>query len=150
MRIDGVETSTGEMKRFYFNNAETRNIIGAVLSSTTFFLHYMIYSSCQVINSDDFNFRFDVDKLNADLKKQLNELGKKLFKDLKKNSDVKTRFYKTGFKQEKEQYKIRLSKPIIDEIDTVLSKHYLFTKEELSFIINYDLRYRMGGDDEEE
>lgn len=150
MRIDDVETSTGEMKQFYFNNAETRNIIGAVLSSTTFFLHYMIYSSCQVINSDDFNFRFDIGTLNPNLKKQLNELGKKLFKDFKKNSEVKTRFYKTGFKQEKEQYKIRLSKPIIDEIDTVLSKHYLFTKEELSLIINYDLRYRMGGDDEEE
>jgi len=150
MRIDDIETSTGEMKQFYFNNTETRNIIGAVLSSTTFFLHYMIYSSCQVINSDDFHFRFDIESLNTDLKKQLNELGKKLFKDFKKNSEVKTRFYKTGFKQEKEQYKIRLSKSIIDEIDTALAKHYNFTKEELSFIVNYDLRYRMGGDEEEE
>lgn len=150
MRIDDEETSTGEMKKFYFNNAETRNIVGAVLSSTTFFLHYMIYSSCQVINSDDFHFKFDIDNLTPELRKQLNDLGKKLFKDLKKNSEVKTRFYKKGFKQEKEQYKIRLSKSIIDEIDIALARHYNFTKEELSFIINYDLRYRMGGDDEEE
>ena len=38
----------------------------------------------------------------------------------------------------------RLSKPIIDEIDRVLAEHYGFTDEELDFIINYDIKYRMG------
>ena len=37
-----------------------------------------------------------------------------------------------------------LAKPIIDEIDKVLAKHYGFTEEELDFIINYDIKYRMG------
>ena len=32
----------------------------------------------------------------------------------------------------------------IDEIDTVLARHYGFTEEELDFIINYDIKYRMG------
>ena len=36
------------------------------------------------------------------------------------------------------------SKSIIDEIDKVLAKHYGFTEEELDFIINYDIKYRMG------
>ena len=36
------------------------------------------------------------------------------------------------------------SKPIIDEIDKVLAQHYGFTDEELDFIINYDIKYRMG------
>ena len=35
-------------------------------------------------------------------------------------------------------------KPIIDKIDRVLAKHYGFTDEELDFIINYDIKYRMG------
>ena len=38
----------------------------------------------------------------------------------------------------------RLTKPIIDEIDRVLARHYGFTDEELDFIINYDIKYRMG------
>ena len=40
----------------------------------------------------------------------------------------------------------------MDEIDRVLAKHYGFTDEELDFIINYDIKYRMGRDsaDEEE
>jgi len=36
------------------------------------------------------------------------------------------------------------SKSIIDEIDTILASHYGFTPEELDFIINYDIKYRMG------
>lgn len=36
------------------------------------------------------------------------------------------------------------AKPIIDEIDLVLAHHYGFTEEELDFIINYDIKYRMG------
>lgn len=39
---------------------------------------------------------------------------------------------------------IKYPKPIIDEIDKVLAKHYGFTDEELDFIINYDIKYRMG------
>lgn len=31
-----------------------------------------------------------------------------------------------------------------DEIDKVLAQHYGFTEEELDFIINYDIKYRMG------
>ncbi|HZX49086.1 MAG TPA: hypothetical protein VFF47_07720 [Nitrospirota bacterium] len=40
--------------------------------------------------------------------------------------------------------KVAFSKPIIDEIDKVLAEHYGFTNEELDFIINYDIKYRMG------
>jgi hypothetical protein len=36
--------------------------------------------------------------------------------------------------------------PIIDENDRVLARHYGFTDEELDFIINYDIKYRMGRD----
>jgi hypothetical protein len=36
------------------------------------------------------------------------------------------------------------NKPILDEIDTVLAGHYGFTEEELDFILNYDIKYRLG------
>ena len=54
--------------------------------------------------------------------------------ETKKNGDVK-QYYR---------YFPQHSKPIIDEIDKVLAKHYGFTEEELDFIINYDIKYRMG------
>jgi REP element-mobilizing transposase RayT len=35
---------------------------------------------------------------------------------------------------------------LFGEIDTVLAHHYGFTAEELDFIVNYDIKYRMGRD----
>jgi hypothetical protein len=41
-----------------------------------------------------------------------------------------------------------MSKLILDEIDQVLAANYGSTEEELDFIINYDIKYRMGRDAE--
>ena len=38
----------------------------------------------------------------------------------------------------------KLSKSIIDEVDKLFARHYNFTPEELDYIINYDIKYRMG------
>ncbi len=45
---------------------------------------------------------------------------------------------------EQVEYYLKLSNPVIDEINKVLAQHYGFTEEELDFIINYDIKYRMG------
>ena len=47
-------------------------------------------------------------------------------------------------KAEVDQFYVAPPKPIIDKIDRALAKHYDFTDEELDFIINYDIKYRMG------
>ena len=36
------------------------------------------------------------------------------------------------------------SKNVIDEIDRTLGSHFSFTTEEVDFIINYDIKYRLG------
>ena len=45
-----------------------------------------------------------------------------------------------------EEFSAGGSKLVIDEIDRILSEHYGFTDEELDFIVNYDIKYRMGSD----
>ena len=71
-------------------------------------------------------------------------------KDIKRNSRrLEARYTATG-EVEYDQFYPRKSKPIIDEIDCVLAKHYGFTDEELDFIINYDIKYRMGRDSGDE
>ncbi len=37
-----------------------------------------------------------------------------------------------------------------EEIDIFLARHYGFSGEELDFIINYDIKYRLGRGAEEE
>ena len=38
------------------------------------------------------------------------------------------------------------AKPIMDEIDVYSAHSYNFNESELDFIINYDIKYRMGKD----
>ena len=77
-------------------------------------------------------------------KQKLHQLSITLNKDLLKNSRTIIRHYENIGDVECPNVSMRLSKPIIDEIDKVLAAHYGFTDEELDFIINYDIKYRMG------
>jgi type II restriction/modification system DNA methylase subunit YeeA len=74
------------------------------------------------------------------------ELGLRYLKDLDKHSAMLVREQKQTGTTETQSFKIQKSKPIIDEIDTVLARHYGFTVEELDFILNYDIKYRLGRD----
>ena len=42
------------------------------------------------------------------------------------------------------------AKPCIDPIDRILAAHCGFNDEELDFIINCDIKYRLGADADEE
>ena len=144
---DGVHKVTGEMKPIFVDNECMKNVIMAILSSTFFFVNYIIWSSCQVVNSRDFNFYINIKGLSNETIKILSQLGKDLQRDYQRNSRIKTRNYsKKGreFTMQKQHFFIKHSKPIIDEIDRILGKYYGFTEEELDFIINYDIKYRMG------
>lgn len=152
-RENGKQTVTGEMKPVYLSKEEEKYILVAVLSSSLYFLHYITWSSCQVINSRDFEFPFNLDKLSESERKELSMLGKSLQKDLQKNSQLAVRNYSArgrSFVMEKQYFYIKKSKEIIDEIDFLLAGHYGFSKEELDFVINYDIKYRLGKDLESE
>jgi hypothetical protein len=73
----------------------------------------------------------------------LQEIAKNLMSDIQNKAIWAERIFKGNISRYK-SFIPKLSKPIIDEIDKVLARHYGFTKEELDFIINYDIKYRMG------
>ncbi|MCR5040409.1 MAG: Eco57I restriction-modification methylase domain-containing protein [Bacteroidales bacterium] len=150
---DGVHKVTGEMKPVVFDSEMDCYATISLLSSNLFFLNYIIWSSCQVVNSRDFNVPIDFPSLSVEEKKQLAKLGKELQNDYQAHSHIIERNYSTKgrvFTMQKQHFFIKYSKPIIDEIDKVLAKHYGFTEEELDFIINYDIKYRMGDELNEE
>ena len=70
--------------------------------------------------------------------------------DLKKHKNRKESQYKATGKVIYDEFFPRFSKPILDEIDRVLARHYGFTAAELDFILNYDIKYRLGRDTGEE
>ncbi len=72
------------------------------------------------------------------------QLTDELMESFKRHSQRKeTRYQATG-KVIYDEFHQKPSKPIVDRIDRVLAEHYGFTEKELDFIINYDIKYRMG------
>jgi hypothetical protein len=78
-------------------------------------------------------------------KKPLVRLARTLMDDLQRNSQNRTMRFQHDSLTVQCIYP-KSSKPILDEIDQVLAVHYGFEDEELDFIINYDIKYRMGRD----
>ena len=60
------------------------------------------------------------------------------------NSNMLIRHQRQTGKTETQSFKIQASKSIIEDIDLVCAEHYGFTDEELDFIVNYDIKFRMG------
>jgi hypothetical protein len=129
-------------KTAYFDEETDNNIITSFLNSS---LQWMIYTvSFDALNFADyyiFSLPFSHAKLSNENKKILHALCDQLMNDYRKNARHKHRGNTPCY-----EITASLSKPVIDEIDKTLVMHYGFTDEELDFIINYDIKYRMGGE----
>ena len=126
-------------------NTEDPKVICCIVNSGIFYLWFIILSDCRHLNLREiYNFPFNYQNLQDVNKQYLHRLCANLMNDYVKNRNRKETMYKTTGKVEYDEYFPKLSKSIIDEIDNVLARHYDFTEEELDFIINYDIKYRMG------
>ena len=117
----------------------------AIINSNVFFWWwYLLFEGYHCGRHEIFSFPVGIERMKDEIRENLAALAAQLMKDYKRHSGRKTANYKAKGKVEYDEYYPRKSKPIIDEIDHVLAKHYGFTDEELDFIINYDIKYRMG------
>jgi len=147
MEEDGVPTTTSEMKCLEFESRNERDAAWCCLASNLFTLFYVTWSSCQVVNRPDLEFPINLGAFSQDDLKKLARLADSCEQDLLDNSSVLVRNYSArgrSYTMKKQYFYFRKSKSIIDDIDTILATHYGFTEEELDFIINYDIKYRMG------
>jgi hypothetical protein len=147
--LSGFDSESLSNKKAYFKNKEQAAFFMSALNSNLFWWYYSInYDMFNLKDYMIFSFR-----LNFKSDEKLVKLANKLDKDLLDNRTKLVTNSSTRGTIESFVYKKKKSKSIIDEIDTVLAKHYGFTEEELDFIINYDIKYRMGkeltGEDEE-
>ncbi|MBI5316842.1 MAG: SAM-dependent methyltransferase [Nitrospirae bacterium] len=146
---NGKDKISSQCKHVLIDSTIPAHSVIAIMSSSLFFWFYQTLSDCQQINQREFlGFKFNP---AANTVAELDRLGRNLMKDYRHNSKViKRHIHSRGVTVQKEYFEINQSKPILDAIDTVLARHYGFTAEELDFILNYDIKYRMGRDAEDE
>lgn len=141
--LDGVQTYSTKEAVINAINEDDKFIAIAHLWSDLYWWWYQIHSDVRNNNPSDV-LALPIIKSAFD-DTQLVILSKNLMIDLSNNAVWSERKFRGSVSRYK-SFIPKLSKPIIDEIDKVLAKHYGFTEEELDLIINYDIKYRMGGE----
>ncbi|MBU2622157.1 MAG: Eco57I restriction-modification methylase domain-containing protein [Proteobacteria bacterium] len=143
---DGIKRSE-DYKIFGAASVVERDLLAAVLNSSVFYQWFVTYSDVYHCGREIIlDFPLNLTALSRTFGNPLRKASAKLMESLRKNSvRRKIPYQRTGIVEYDEFYP-KLSKPIIDQIDHVLAQHYGFTDEELDFIINYDIKYRMGRD----
>jgi hypothetical protein len=135
--------SIHHFRDLYFKDRREARVVGAVLNSSLFFYWFVSVGNGRNITGTNVE-EFPLGDLTEDILNELPRIFDKLMKDYKVHS-----FTRVRQDCEFQEFRPSMSKPIIDEIDRVLAKHYGFTDEELDFIINYDIKYRMGQDNDD-
>jgi len=147
----GETVEPSELKELYLGDQIKRDMVIALLNSNLFFWFFNALSDVRNVNRREIeHFRCSLDLMESNLIESLITLKGQLMDDFQIHSKCLTNNYGKFGILTIQTFQPRISKPIIDEIDRVLARHYGFTDEELDFIINYDIKYRMGRDSGDE
>ena len=120
-------------------SAELATLYCALLNSSLYYFFWKSLTDARhIYPSDIAMFPINLDDISW-LTGELSPLVNRLMSELRQNSERIV-----YGKAEVDQYNVAPSKMTIDAIDRLLAQHYGFTDEELDFIINYDIKYRMG------
>lgn len=134
-----------ELKAIILGSPSQCDVFFCALNSSFFYWLLTLWSDCRNLNKREvLGMPLDFQKVRASHINRFKQLASRLSADLKSNSRVLAMNYKEWGAMEIQCIYPKFSKLILDEIDSQLADHYGFTEEELDFIINYDIKYRMG------
>jgi hypothetical protein len=141
---DGEKPSV-QIKQINLPSAEMSSSVNGILNCSLFYMWFIALSDCRHLNMREIElFPISLDSLPPKISSEVGDLVTELMQSYQTNKRRKVTYYRTTGNVEYDEYFPRKSKSIIDKIDKALAKHYGFTDEELDFIINYDIKYRMG------
>lgn len=147
---DGEKLSV-QVKKLSFKSYDDSIIANLAINSTTFYIWFITLSDCRHLNKREIEaFPLSITSFDENAINDLVNINEELMSSYKENKTTKEASYKTTGKVKYDEFAPKHSKNIVDKIDKVLASHYEFSPEELDYIINYDIKYRMGSELEDE
>jgi hypothetical protein len=138
-----AQRSVHHFKDFPVGDPTMLPLIGCLVNSTTFYVWFVAYGNGRNVTLRDINtLPVPSNLFSARADAVFAPIFKRLMADYLDHSVVRKRHDGVEF----QEFYPGKSKAIIDEIDRALAERYGFTPEELDFIINYDIKYRMGAE----
>ena len=146
---DGQEGKSTRESTVHFSSKLERDTAFCCLYSTLHYWAYQARTNCRDFNPADVQY-LPVPESVAKGLPRLEELADEIWARLEATSTHGSGSYEVGGSVRYQKFKPGAAKDLIDQVDRLLAQHYGFTDEELDFIINYDIKYRMGVDDGEQ
>jgi hypothetical protein len=144
------ESPSSHVKTLLVSSLAEQVAVIAMLNSSLFYWFLWQYSNCRDLTKRDIaRAPLGYDAMTNHTLQALQTLVGKLMSDLRANSRPYRRETESAVTVFQSFYPAK-SKTILDDIDLVLGQHFGLSPEEVDFIINYDLKYRMGLADDED
>lgn len=144
---NGVASEPPHGRTIGFRTREQAGLAVCILNSSLFYWLYSVLSDCEHVN-DDFVRRFPL-PINTETEGWW-QRGEELTKAIRSSSKKKSIKTRQGYLIEYDEINAAKEKETIDAIDQLLAKGFGLTGTELDFILNYDIKYRMGADADED
>ncbi len=137
-------TFSSAEKSIFVKNVN-RDAVAAILSSNLYFWLYQMYSDNLNVKTTEI-LMCPIPEMDNATQERLAEKFNLYQADLDRNSVVKQASYNniTEFKE----YRARLSKEYIDQIDRILQSAYGLTDEQTNYLINFELEFRTDSTEE--
>ncbi|GCE03007.1 Eco57I restriction-modification methylase domain-containing protein [Dictyobacter aurantiacus] len=143
---NGVVMIPPHGRLLYFARRNTALNVMAVLNSSLFYVWFATYSDGFHL-SDTLVKHFPLSQEVLE-STELAEMAEQLEAEILRNARLSTRNTRrkqgTGHQIELAEYYMRFSKPLLDEIDRLLARHFQLTPENLDFILHYDEKHRIA------
>lgn len=141
---DGIVAASTRENTAFFDSREKRDAAYCCLNSTLHYWLYQMRTNCRDYNPSDLKF-FPVPK-NLIEKANHESLAIEIANKLDESSETGEGNYEIGGHVRFEKFRPKLAKPTFDKVDKMIGDLCGLSDEELDFIINYDIKYRMGQD----
>lgn len=131
--------TSAEYKTFHFETKKERDLFYLIINSDIFFFLWEVISDgWHITNKELKNITFIKERMNKLHDNKLSLLVEDLEKDLELNKEY------IGSKQTEYVYKHKKSKIIIDKINKQIGYLFDLSEEEIIYLQNYNLKYRMN------
>ncbi|RWD10414.1 MAG: SAM-dependent methyltransferase [Mesorhizobium sp.] len=142
---------SADYKSLHFEDELTARVLRSFLLTSTYYCYFLALSDAYHCGRDLLlSFPVGTDALNDGDRRAIADLGDDYEKDLFSNAVRRRIFYKATGWVEYDEFYPRESKGKADLIDRAIAGHYGLSDDELDLVINYDVKYRLGREAEEE
>ncbi|OYT92364.1 MAG: SAM-dependent methyltransferase [Burkholderiales bacterium PBB3] len=146
--INGVATSSSR-ETILRVDSDSKGAVHAVLLSTSFFFYWQVTSNCRDLNPSDIHF-MPMPAMSSALGASLKRLSDEAEIDYtSKGRIIRMHNKKTGV-VELESVTPSKSKDAIDRIELAIVDGYGMSAEQLDFMLNYAIKYRVGDTGEDQ